>query len=236
MVAARVVAIKVCVQMTVDAEASQESPAAESSVERRCIERRCIVSGQVRPATELIRFVLGPGDVVFPDPQEKLPGRGFWLSVGRDVVETARKKKLFAKAARHNVIVPEDLAERLDLMLARRCLDFLGLARRAGLVVGGYEKVYAALKSRQVAILFEASDGAVGGRDKLCRIGPGVRVVDMFGSTDLGEALGRDAQVHVAVKTGHLASKLWQETERLGRYRGRAMVGCAPDSAEERQS
>ncbi|MFN3075457.1 MAG: RNA-binding protein [Alphaproteobacteria bacterium] len=205
----------------------------EDSGDRR---RRCIVTGQTRSPEEMIRFVLGPGEEVFPDVAGRLPGRGFWLSAGRDMVETARVKKQFSRAARRAVVVPVDLAERVERLLLRRCLDFLGLARRAGLVVAGYEKVRALLRSGHVSVLLEARDGAPGGRDKIRRLGDGIPVVGLFSGSELGEALGREAAVHVAVRPGHVADVLWREVVRLGRYRGRGMLGGEPDSAEERQS
>ena len=38
--------------------------------------RRCIVTGQVLPVEQLIRFVVGPDGVVVPDIEARLPGRG----------------------------------------------------------------------------------------------------------------------------------------------------------------
>ncbi|MBF0561346.1 MAG: RNA-binding protein [Alphaproteobacteria bacterium] len=228
-----------------DAETRRDSPGSKALSgqhllvqrgQRAACERRCIVTGQVGAPEEMIRFVLGPGDEVVPDLEARLPGRGFWLSGQRDMVETAMAKKFFAKAARRGVVIPADLAERVGRLLTRRSLDCLGLARRAGLVVAGYEKVLAVLKAGQGAILLEASDGAAGGRDKICRVGPDLPVSDLFGSAELGMALGREAAVHVLVRPGRMAEVLWREIVRLGRYRGRAVLGSQPEAAEERHS
>ena len=54
-----------------------------------------------------------------------------------------------------------------NVTLARRLLAGLGLARRAGELVLGFEKVSTALKAGRVAVLAEASDGAADGRGKL---------------------------------------------------------------------
>jgi ribosomal protein L7Ae-like RNA K-turn-binding protein len=50
-----------------------------------------------------------------------------------------------------------------------RCLDLIGLARRSGAAVAGFEKVRAALAAGDVALLVAASDGADDGREKLAR-------------------------------------------------------------------
>ena len=121
--------------------------------------RKCIVSGAARPKTEMFRFVIGPDGKVVPDLVERLPGRGLWLSAERDMVNTACAKGLFAKAARRMVKVPADLEEALEGLMVRRCLDLIGLARRAGDVVQGFEKARARFRSGKGGVLLQASDG-----------------------------------------------------------------------------
>ena len=125
--------------------------------------RRCIVSRQAYPKAALIRFVLGPDGALLPDLEGRLPGRGIWLQARRDVVETACAKGSFAKAARAAVKVPQGLADRLEALLRRRCLDIVGLARRAGQLAAGFEQVRGWLEAARAAVLLEASDGAAGG-------------------------------------------------------------------------
>lgn len=130
-------------------------------------ERRCIVTRERRPRAQLIRFVLDMDGQVVPDVDERLPGRGLWLSPGRDMVEMATSRRAFARAARRPVTVPPDLADRVEGLLVRRCLNTLGLARRGGQVVTGFEKVRARLREGSVAVLLAASDGAADGRAKV---------------------------------------------------------------------
>ncbi|MBT5309011.1 MAG: DUF448 domain-containing protein, partial [Rhodospirillaceae bacterium] len=111
-------------------------------------QRRCIVSGEMRPKAEMLRFVVAPDGDVVADIEEKLPGRGFWLSADRDVIHTASARNLFAKAARAKANAPDDLADRVEALLARRCLDQIGLARRAGIAVAGFGKVESWLKEK----------------------------------------------------------------------------------------
>ncbi|WP_142849385.1 RNA-binding protein [Telmatospirillum sp. J64-1] len=181
--------------------------------------RRCIATGRVRPAEEMIRFVVGPDGTVVPDIEGSLPGRGLWISPERDMIAVAQAKRLFAKAARARVTVPEDLAERVERLLSRRCLQIVGLARRAGQVVTGFEKVKAELAARRVALLLEAADAAEGGRAKLSGVGRGVPVIDLFTRDELAVALGRDNPVHVAFAPGRLAQRLAVECRRLQGFR-----------------
>ncbi len=52
-------------------------------------ERRCIATGETQPKGGLVRFVIGPDDVVYPDVAEKLPGRGIWVAADRAAIELA---------------------------------------------------------------------------------------------------------------------------------------------------
>ena len=181
--------------------------------------RRCIATGTVMPKESLLRFVVGPDNEVVPDVEGRLPGRGIWLSPRRDVVNTALSKRLFAKAARRAVSVPEDLADRIERLLTRRCLDALALARRAAQAVCGFEKVKAELKSGKVGVLVQAGDAAQDGRDKLKALAPGVVVVDLFDAAELGAVFGRDHAVHVCVAPGGLARRLASEAVFLAGFR-----------------
>lgn len=182
--------------------------------------RRCLVTGASLPREELIRFAVGPDDTVVPDLSESLPGRGFWLSAGRDVVETAIAKRLFAKGARRKVTAPEDLADRIETLLVRRCVELLGLSRRSGLAVSGFEKVKTALKSGdKMAYLIAASDGAEDGRNKMVEMSRGLNIASGLTAEELGAALGRDPVVHLVIKPGKLAQRLKAELHRLDRYR-----------------
>jgi len=179
--------------------------------------RRCIASGESLPVGELVRFAVGPDDMIVPDVDGRLPGRGLWLRAERDMIETAAQKRLFAKAARANVSVPPDLADTVADLLRRRCLNHLGLAQRAGLVASGAEKVRAQIATGRTAALMEASDGSVAERQKMSALVSGVPVVDVFTSAELGSALGRDMAVHVALLPGRLTETVLADA---GRYRG----------------
>ena len=123
-------------------------------------ERRCIVTGEVLPEEALIRFVADPDGCVVPDIAATLPGRGIWVSAQREVLETAVAKNQFSRAAKAPLTAPADLADRVERQLVRRLLDDLGLARRAGLLVLGFDNVSRALDSRSAA----RSAGRSGGR------------------------------------------------------------------------
>lgn len=204
-----------------DAIGSTDEGSAAVPVEPRGPLRRCLVTREVRPKETLLRFVVGPDGTVVPDLENRLPGRGLWLTPRRDIVATAARKNLFAKAARLPASVPSDLPERVERMLTRRCLDLVGLARRAGQAVAGYEKVRGWIKSGRAGLLLAANDGAAEGRRKLRVLAPDLPVIELFSSAELATALGREtAVVHAAVATGGIAERLAAEARRLAGMRG----------------
>ena len=196
--------------------------------------RRCLGTGAVQPKDGMIRFVIAPDGEVVPDLEERLPGRGLWLTADKAVLAKAVAKNLFAKAARRAVRVPPDLAERLERLLERRCLDAFGLARRAGQALAGYEKVREALRANHVgrtgpppALLVEASDGSPDQRGKVTALAPRMPVVDLFDSAAMAAALGRDHAVHAVVARGKLAECLVRDSARLKGIKG-FLAGTSP--------
>lgn len=191
---------------------------AEPSKQQR---RRCVAARAPKDRRKLIRFVIGPDDRLVADVDARLPGRGLWLSADAESLKTAIARSLFQKAARRRVVVDLDLPERLDAQLEARCRQWLGLARRAGEVVMGFEQVAAAAKMGGVAVLVIASDAGHDGTAKLVRRRPApYHLVTLLDRHEIGSALGRDALVYAGLAEGRLAGRLWDDAERLAGLRG----------------
>jgi len=185
--------------------------------------RRCIVTGESQDSQRLIRFVVGPEDRLVPDVASKLPGRGIWVGAKRELIRRAVEKRAFARAARRSVTVDPDLPAQVERLVERQCLDLVGLARRAGSVAAGFDKVEAMLRKGPVGALIAASDGAEDGRAKLRRLAPDAPVVATLSAAALAEALGREGVVvHAAIAPGKLAERLVAASERLAGLRGAA--------------
>lgn len=182
-------------------------------------ERRCIVARESRPVSALLRFVAAPDGAIVPDLAGTLPGRGIWVTADRASVEAAVAGKLFARAARRKVVVDPQLADRVETLLLQRCVDLIGLARRGGGAVAGYEKVRAFLAKEKVGLLLAASDGAAEGREKIGRLARGVSVAAALTRDELGRAFGRDQTVHAAIASGKLADQLKAASRRLSGFR-----------------
>lgn len=200
-------------------ETSAAKPATLAQANR---ERRDIVTGEVMDEAALIRFVAGPDGQVVPDLARKLPGRGLWVAADRASLETAAKKGLFARAAKARAVAPPDLADRVEMLLKRRLLSGLGLARRAGELTSGFEKVAAAIEAGKAAWLIEASDGAADGRRKLWgktrKQSPPTPVFGLFSAAELGLALGGENVIHTAFLAGRAADRWAEDARRLAGF------------------
>ena len=173
----------------------------------------------------MIRFVLSPDRVVVPDLGARLPGRGMWLSARADVLSTACTKGAFARASRGAVTVPSALLFDLVTLLEGRIADHIGLARRAGQAVCGFQKAREWLGGQapggRVALVIQALDGSRDERARFLRSGgPVVPVIAPLSAARLGLVFGRDHVVHVAVASGRLADGLLADARRWGGLTG----------------
>jgi hypothetical protein len=200
--------------------------------------RRCIVTRERLPKERMIRFVIGPGHTLVPDVAARLPGRGMWLSARGDVLEAARTRDAFARAARSPVRAPQDLADRVRAGIIQRIEELLGLARRAGQAVAGFDRAREWVRSGRVGLILQASDGSTEERRRFLggiEAGrTGMAVLAPLPAARLGAVFGRDRAVHVAVAPGKLAELLTQE---VGRLSGLGLPGAAsvpPDTRVER--
>lgn len=198
--------------------------------------RRCAVTRRTGPREGLIRFVVAPDGTLTPDLAETLPGRGLWVAASGEALAAPGLAKAVARSARKRVRVPDGLPDTVERLLAQRCRATLGLARRAGLVEAGYEKVRAAVADGRASLMLTARDSA--GRDsrELARraaAGPRpVRIAATLDSVELGAALGRERLVHVAVAGGSLADRLYRDMQRLAGMRGTDVSDGTAETAD----
>jgi uncharacterized protein len=188
----------------------------------------------VQDRATLLRLVLGPGGELVPDVAARLPGRGLWLTPRRDIVDRAVTKRLFARAARQPVAMPPGLADRIEALLVRHCCDLIGLARRAGLAVAGFEKVRAATGGGKSALLLAALDGAADGRRKLRALRRDLPLAIVLTAAELGAAFGREHMVNASVGAGPLGARILADAQRIAGFRDGAAVerGENPASAQ----
>lgn len=186
-------------------------------------ERQCAVTRERLPKAAMLRFVLSPDGAVTPDIQERLPGRGVWVKADRATVDLAGRKGAFARGFKTQVTVPASLSDLIERLLLKRCVDTLGLARKAGQAICGFDQVRDALREGPPAFLLEASDGAEDGRSKVYFLAKAlysdVKVAGALSAPELGMAFGRDRVIHGLVRRGAIAETWGVAYQRLTGFR-----------------
>ncbi|NNE88494.1 MAG: RNA-binding protein [Silicimonas sp.] len=182
-------------------------------------ERRCIVSGEAQPKRGLIRFAVSPDGILVADILEKLPGRGIWVAAERDALEEAAKKDLFSRAARQKVTIPDGMVDDVERQLAKRMIDGVSMARKAGRAVAGFEKVKEWLGKDDARILLQASDGSERGKSKLHPPGGKGSFFDVLTASELGLSFGRERVIHAALGFGGLTERIREDAIRLSGVR-----------------
>lgn len=207
--------------------------------ERNSPFRQCALTRSELPTRDLIRFVAGPGDTIYPDLARKLPGRGIWITADRASVSAAIKSRAFSRSLKRKIEVPENLAELVESQLVQRTIEALALANKAGRVVCGFEKVSTRLERERVSVLVHGSDAAQDGRDKLDRKFKAIAaeygiepvIIDILTIDEMSLAIGRPNVVHAALIPGGATDKFAGEAEKLARYRAGIGLAATPEAA-----
>jgi hypothetical protein len=218
--------------------------------------RRCVVTRERLPKEQMFRFVVGPDRSLTPDLAGKLPGRGIWLSASGDVIEggdgtrpngtrpdgihpdgphhgaNRELVRAFARAARGPVQMPPNLPVVLETALTRRIGDLLGLARRAGQAIAGFEKARDWIRTHKVGLVLQAADGSEAERARFRSVVPdAVPVLAPLTGAELGRIFGHETVVHVALASGRLADSIAIEAGRLAGLKTKSPQGTGPQRA-----
>jgi len=190
-------------------------------------ERLCVVTREVKPVDELLRFVAAPDGSVVPDLKRNLPGRGLWVTATRDALTDAVKRKSFAKGFKQDIRAGADLIAQTDSLLERSALDALAIAGKAGQVAAGFMKVEAAIGRSEILALLHAKEAADDGTRKLnaalhrrfAEQAGNFPSISDFTSQQLDLALGRANVVHAALLAGPAGNSFIARYLRMTRFR-----------------
>jgi uncharacterized protein len=187
--------------------------------------RMCAVTREIRPISELIRFVIGPDGAAVADVKNKLPGRGLWITATREALGEAIKRKVFSRGFKREVRVSPDLTEQTERLLERAVLDALAMAGKASSVAAGFAKTEAALEHEEVIAVLHAAGAAADGVRKLQAnarrhlSGVPPAEIGFLTTTQLDLALSRPNVVHAALLAGPASETFLARCRRLERFR-----------------
>ncbi len=198
--------------------------------------RQCAVTRERLSQAEMVRFALSPDNIIVPDIRGKLPGRGVWVKADRATLESGLKSGAFARGFKAQITAPDGLVEQVEHLLVSRCQGIIGMAKKAGDVVIGYDQVRDALRKTAPGLLLEASDGAEDGRGKVYFLAKAlyseVKIAGALNSVELGMAFGRERVIHGYVRRGSIAKSLLAAYEKLTGFRGAPELDWFPDQEQ----
>lgn len=177
--------------------------------------RKCIVSGETAEKSKLLRFVAVPGGKIVPDFKKKLPGKGIYVTNSRAMLKTAVEKNLFAKAIKGKARAESGLVDMTEQVLRKRALDSVSLARKAGALVIGLEKVLECLKKNGVAFVLEAEGAGEDGHNRVRLAAKNLKIYSLFSSEELDKALSKTNTVHAAFAKGEMSRMVQNEFDKL---------------------
>ena len=152
--------------------------------------RTCLLTGEEKPQEQLLRFTLTPDRQVIPDFKKQLPGKGFYLTNSRKLLNEAISKNIFRK------------------------FGAINLARKAGVLISGFDKVREKLAAGKVAFVLDAIDAGADGHAKICAAAKNVEILTLFEVEELDKALNRTNTVHAALLKSDMAQMVYNQLQR----------------------
>jgi len=176
--------------------------------------RKCVATGRIKPTGELLRFVKTPDSRLVPDFNKKLEGRGLYVSNSKTLLEHALQKNLFIKSIHLFLKIPDDFLTQVEHLLHQRGLDALNLARKAGALVTGFEKVKINIEKNKVAFIIEATDAARDSSRKIEAVAQKIETLKIYSTDDLDRAFNKENTVYVAVLKSDIATMVYYNVKR----------------------
>ncbi len=191
--------------------------------QKRKIIRTCILTKNELEQNEMIRFVLSPDDgVLYPDLDCKLEGRGCYLTIGKNILLAALNKKAFNKAFKTVVKIKnnEDLIINIENLLKNKLLKSLGLAKKAGVLISGFEKVKECLQKQKAVLYLSANDTADNSKEKIEKYLNNIKIINNpLTINELGDALGLNLAAHIVINDINFANNIIYQTNRLKQFK-----------------
>ncbi|MBQ9271856.1 MAG: DUF448 domain-containing protein [Alphaproteobacteria bacterium] len=181
--------------------------------------RKCVLTGNILPKEDLLRFILLKDGTVLPDFNKKLDGRGFYLSNSKKLLsELSAKTNPLNKILHTKTIMSADLPQIVEKILHKRGLDALNLARKAGDLVLGFEKVKDVIAKGKAAFVIEATDAGDDGRQKVAVMARDLETFILYDVASLSAALNRENTVYLAVKKSPMSTMVRSAFQRYHKF------------------
>jgi len=179
-------------------------------------ERTCLGCRKVLPQDELLRYVLTPEGIVFPDYRRKLPGRGGYTCLKTACIEDAVRYKRFDRTFKRKCLPvdPLDIQRIVASQMRERIQALLGMGRKSSSTVTGSNMVLDMLDSEDLpAIIFLAEDISEGIETRILSKAKkrSVPVFRFLAKETLGHVVGKGERSVVGLKKSAIAETIKAE-------------------------
>ena len=142
---------------------------------------------------------------MLPDFNKKIDGRGFYVSNSKKLLQSLVEKHPFNKILHKKVEYAPNMPEIVESILTKKGLEALNLARKAGDLVLGFEKVKELIIKGRAAFVVEATDAGADGRQKIAEMSANLEKFTLYDTAVLSSAFDRENTVYLAVKKGKMS-------------------------------
>lgn len=80
------------------------------------IKRKCIVTNEILPVDQLVRFVLQKNGKIFLQKDKKIQGRGAYCKKDKEIIEIMFNKRILNRSFKFNIsnVVYDELRKEVD--------------------------------------------------------------------------------------------------------------------------
>jgi predicted RNA-binding protein YlxR (DUF448 family) len=188
-------------------------------------QRSCLACRTSKDKNLLLRFVLSPELEVLPDPDFRLSGRGAYTCMSAACLVKAVEQRQFKRAFKQDVVVmlSEDMLTHVRQQLADRVTGLIGMANKAGKIIGGGSMVSDALRSKHkpgLVLLATDVSAAIGEKIILLASVQQVPLNSVLTKEDFGSILGKAPRSAISIGAGGFVVPLRMAIERYVNFLG----------------
>ena len=165
----------------------------------------------------MIRLVRHPtSGQVIPDLGGKLPGRGAWVFPRRELIEKLERQPGRLAHALRDPIEVSGLLDRVREAMERSALEGLSIAAASGSLVGGHDRLRAALLGGDVQLVVVAEGASERTMESLRQVANEVPFLSLsLDAGALGELIGRGARAALGLRKTRGAAFAARQLRRL---------------------
>ncbi len=172
----------------------------------------CYITKKFYPEELMIRFVLAPCNVLTLDLYHEFEGKEFYVLASKTELG---KMGQYLRKKNGKEFLQDDLISRIDDILRTRIVRLISLARKAGKVIIGYEKIQRGLSFNKIVLLIQAKDGSENRKKDLMLPESQTTRIDCLNKYELGVPFQKHTITHIGFLKSSFTNPLIFDTSRL---------------------